>query len=73
MDNVEQIFLEKLQSSQLPVTLFLTRNVKLQGVIRGIDDKSILLSHDGRLQLIYKHAISTLSVGNALKEEDIVR
>ncbi|MBO5997874.1 MAG: RNA chaperone Hfq, partial [Alphaproteobacteria bacterium] len=52
--------------------IFLTCNVKLQGVIKSMDENSILLEHEGRLQLIYKHAISSISAGTILKEDDIV-
>ena len=72
MENTEKTFLEKLFEKKLPVTIFLTCNVKLQGVIKSMDEKSILLEHEGRLQLIYKHAISSVSAGTALKEDDIV-
>ena len=69
---MEQEFLEKLFEKKLPTTIFLTCNVKLQGTIKSFDENTILFEHEGRLQLIYKHAISTISAGTALKEEDIV-
>ena len=72
MENTEKVFLEKLFEKKLPITIFLTCNVKLQGTIKSMDENSILLEHEGRLQLIYKHAISTVSSGNGLKETDIV-
>lgn len=72
MENTEKTFLEKLFEKKLPITIFLTCNVKLQGAIKSMDEKSILLEHEGRLQLIYKHAISSISAGSALKEDDIV-
>ena len=72
MENTEKTFLAKLFEKKLPITIFLTCNVKLQGVIKSMDEKSILLEHEGRLQLIYKHAISSISAGSALKEDDIV-
>ena len=72
MENTEKVFLEKLFEKKLPITIFLTCNVKLQGTIKSMDEKSILLEHEGRLQLIYKHAISTVSSGAYLKEDDIV-
>lgn len=72
MEKTEKIFLEKLFEKKLPITIFLTCNVKLQGVIKSMDENSILLEHEGRLQLIYKHAISSISAGTILKEDDIV-
>ncbi|MBP5534972.1 MAG: RNA chaperone Hfq [Alphaproteobacteria bacterium] len=72
MENTEKIFLEKLFEKKLPVTIFLTCNVKLQGTIKSMDENTVLLEHEGRLQLIYKHAISSVSAGTYLKEDDIV-
>ena len=72
MENTEKIFLEKLFEKKLPITIFLTCNMKLQGVIKSMDENTILLEHEGRLQLIYKHAISSVSAGAFLKEDDIV-
>ena len=72
MESVEENFLGKLYEKKLPTTIFLTCNVKLQGTIKAIDENTILFEHEGRLQLIYKHAISTVSAGTALKEDDIV-
>ena len=72
MENTEKIFLEKLFEKKLPVTISLTCNVKLQGTIKSMDENTVLLEHEGRLQLIYKHAISSVSAGTYLKEDDIV-
>ena len=69
---MEKKYLEKLVELKVNVNVFLTCNVKLQGIIRAVDDAAILLDHDARLQLVYKHAISTISAGTFVKEEDIV-
>lgn len=69
---MEEKYLKKLVELKINVNVFLTCNVKLQGIIQAIDENSILLNHEGRLQLVYKHAISTISAGNLIKETDIV-
>ena len=71
MENTENVFLKKLFEKKLPTTIFLTCNVKLQGIIKSMDENTILLEHEGRLKLIYKHAISSVSAGALLKEDDI--
>ncbi|MGN1063193.1 MAG: RNA chaperone Hfq [Alphaproteobacteria bacterium] len=53
-------FLEKIQTEKLPVTVFLTYGVKLQGIITASDETAILLRREAHTQLIYKHAISTI-------------
>ncbi|GIR95295.1 MAG: RNA-binding protein Hfq [Paracoccaceae bacterium] len=54
-------YISKLcRKSKNPVTLFLVNGVKLQGVITWFDNFSVLLRREGTVQLVYKHAISTI-------------
>ena len=69
MGKIEQKYLESIAKQELPVTIFLTCNIRLSGLIRGLDENGLLVEHDGRIQFIYKHAISTISAGTALKEQ----
>ena len=69
---MEKKYLEILVDTKVNATIFLTCNVKLQGVIKAVDENSILLEHEGRLQLIYKHAISTINAGTVVNGDDIV-
>ena len=59
-NNLQDIFLNSLRKSKTPVTMFLVKGVKLQGIITWFDNFSVLLRRDGQSQLIYKHAISTI-------------
>ena len=52
--------LNSVRKSKNPVTLFLVNGVKLQGVITWFDNFSVLLRREGTVQLVYKHAISTI-------------
>jgi host factor-I protein len=54
------MFLNTLRRTKTPVTMFLVKGVKLQGIITWFDNFSVLLRRDGQAQLIYKHAISTI-------------
>lgn len=58
--NVQDVFLNHVRKNKLPVTVFLINGVKLQGVISWFDNFSVLLRRDGHVQLVYKHAISTV-------------
>lgn len=58
--NLQDIFLNSLRRSKTPVTMFLVKGVKLQGIITWFDNFSLLLRRDGQSQLVYKHAISTI-------------
>ena len=58
--NLQDLFLNHLRREKTPVTMFLVKGVKLQGIVTWFDNFSILLRRDGQSQLVYKHAISTI-------------
>jgi host factor-I protein len=58
--NLQDQFLNLLRKNKIPVTMFLVKGVKLQGIVTWFDNFSILLRRDGQSQLVYKHAISTV-------------
>ncbi len=58
--NLQDQFLNLLRRNKIPVTIFLVKGVKLQGIVTWFDNFSILLRRDGQSQLVYKHAVSTI-------------
>ena len=62
--NVQDVFLNHVRKAKTPVTVFLVNGVKLQGFISGFDTFCVLLRRDGHVQLVYKHAISTVMPGD---------
>ena len=58
--SLQDQFLNSVRRSKTPVTIFLMKGVKLQGIITWFDAFSMLLRRDGSAQLLYKHAISTI-------------
>jgi host factor-I protein len=58
--SLQDHFLNSIRRAKLPVTIFLVKGVKLQGVVTWFDSFSLLLRRDGASQLIYKHSISTI-------------
>ncbi len=58
--SLQDYFLNSLRRAKTPVTIFLVKGVKLQGVITWFDAFSLLLRRDGTSQLIYKHSVSTI-------------
>ena len=58
--NLQDIFLNRIRKQHISVTIFLVNGVKLQGVIAWFDSYSILLKREGHIQLVYKHAVSTI-------------
>src|SRR5215218_1443838 len=72
-NNLQDMFLNSLRRSKTPVTMFLVKGVKLQGIITWFDNFSVLLRRDGQAQLIYKHAISTIMPAEPLDMGEIER
>ncbi|WP_321576542.1 RNA chaperone Hfq [Sphingomonas sp. IC4-52] len=70
--SLQDLFLNALRKSKTPVTLFLVKGVKLQGIVTWFDNFSVLLRRDGQSQLIYKHAISTIMPGAQIDVQSIV-
>ena len=58
--NVQDVFLNHIRKTKVPVTVFLVNGVKLQGVVTWFDNFCVLLRRDAHSQLVYKHAISTI-------------
>ena len=65
--NLQDLFLNHLRRDKTPVTMFLVKGVKLQGIVTWFDNFSILLRRDGQSQLVYKHAISTIMPGQPVE------
>ena len=70
--SLQDLFLNALRRSKEPVTMFLVKGVKLQGIVTWFDNFSVLLRRDGQSQLIYKHAISTIMPSGPLDVAAIV-
>ncbi|TFI60283.1 RNA chaperone Hfq [Sphingomonas parva] len=73
VNNLQDMFLNSLRRSKTPVTMFLVKGVKLQGIITWFDNFSVLLRRDGQAQLVYKHAISTIMPSHQLDLSEIER
>ncbi len=70
--SLQDLFLNALRKSKTPVTMFLVKGVKLQGIVTWFDNFSVLLRRDGQSQLIYKHAISTIMPSGPIDVAGIV-
>lgn len=68
--NVQDVFLNKIRKERMSVTVFLVNGVKLQGVVTWFDNFSVLLKRETHVQLVYKHAISTIMPGGPLDLSD---
>ena len=58
--NLQDCFLNQLRKDKSIVTMFLMNGFQLHGVVKSFDGFTVVLDSDGKQQLIYKHAISTV-------------
>lgn len=59
--NLQDVFLNQVRKEHMSVTIYLTNGFQLKGVVKGFDNFTVVLETEGRQQLVYKHAISTIS------------
>lgn len=64
--NLQDAFLNNVRKGKIPVTIFLVNGVKLLGIVTWFDNFCVLLRREGQVQLVYKHAISTIMPGQPL-------
>ncbi|MDR3449292.1 MAG: RNA chaperone Hfq [Alphaproteobacteria bacterium] len=57
---LQDVFLNYLRKNKTPSTVFLINGVKLQGIVTWFDNFSLLLRRESHVQLVYKHAVSTI-------------
>ena len=67
LTNLQEAILQEVRCDRVPVTLFLMNGFQLRGTITGFDSFVVVLLSDGKQQMIYKHAISTLAPMKPLK------
>ena len=59
--NLQDIFLTKARKQGVPLTVFLVNGFQMRGSVTGFDSFTVVLLSEGRQQMIYKHAISTIA------------
>ena len=59
--NLQDAFLNYIRREKIPVTLFLMNGFQMRGSVTGFDSFTVVLLSEGRQQMIYKHAISTVA------------
>lgn len=59
--NLQDVFLNQARKDKIPVTIYLTNGFQFKGIVRGFDNYVVILDCEGKQNLVYKHAISTIS------------
>ena len=64
--NLQDTFLNQARRDRIMVTVFLVNGFQLRGIVRGFDSFVVFVDSDGKQQMIYKHAISTIAPARAI-------
>ena len=66
-ETMQDQFLRQLRLERTPVTVFLVNGFQIRGVVTGSDSFSVFMLSDGKQEMIYKHAISTIMPAEPVK------
>jgi len=58
--NLQDVFLNQVRKEHITITIYLVNGFQLRGNVRGFDNYTIVLDNEGKQQLVYKHAVSTI-------------
>ena len=58
--NLQDVFLNQVRKDKMMVTIYLTNGFQFKGSVKGFDNFTVVLESDGKQNLVYKHAISTI-------------
>ncbi|MFZ5354204.1 MAG: RNA chaperone Hfq [Bacillota bacterium] len=58
--NLQDVFLNQVRKEHTPITIYLVNGFQLKGLVKGFDNYTIVLDNEGKQQLVYKHAVSTI-------------
>jgi host factor-I protein len=58
--NLQDLFLNQTRKENIPVTIYLVNGFQLKGIVKGFDNFTVILDFEGKQQMVYKHAISTI-------------
>ena len=59
--NIQDAFLNYVRKENIPVVIYLVNGFQIRRLVRGFDNFSVIIENDGKQQLVYKHAVSTIS------------
>ncbi|BFH62143.1 MULTISPECIES: RNA chaperone Hfq [Paenibacillus] len=59
--NIQDTFLNQLRKENIPVTIFLVNGFQIRGNIKAFDNFTVVVDTDGKQQMLFKHAISTVT------------
>jgi host factor-I protein len=70
--NYQDTLLSAVRKENMPVTIFLTNGFQIRGQIKAFDAYVIIVEADGKQQMVYKHAVSTIVPLKAVLKLNVV-
>ena len=58
--NLQDVFLNQARKERISITIYLVNGYQFKGIVRGFDNFTVVLDCDGKQNLVYKHAVSTI-------------
>ena len=58
--NLQDVFLNQARKEKVPITCILTNGFQFKGIVKGFDIYTVIIDAEGRQELVFKHAISTI-------------
>lgn len=68
--NLQDTFLNRARRENISITVFLVNGYQIKGLVKGFDNYTLVLDSEGKQQLIYKHAISTIVPATTIELKD---
>ena len=70
--NLQDVFLNQSRKDRIPVTIYITNGFQFKGIVKGFDSFIVILDCEGKQNIVYKHAISTISPSRpiSIQEQD---
>ncbi|MCY0876412.1 MAG: RNA chaperone Hfq [Firmicutes bacterium] len=59
--NIQDNFLNQIRKDNIPVVVYLVNGFQIRGMVRAFDNYTVVIESEGKMQLIYKHAVSTFT------------
>ncbi|MGE5404146.1 MAG: RNA chaperone Hfq [Candidatus Saccharibacteria bacterium] len=59
--NLQDAFLNQVRKEKIPATIFLVNGFQIKGMVKGFDNFTVIVEQEGKQQMVYKHAISTVA------------
>ena len=66
--NLQDAFLNQVRKEGIAVTVYLVNGFQIRGLVKGFDNFTVILDTDGKQELVYKHAVSTIIPARPLAE-----